>query len=171
MLGSAETSDSLLTELRQLLVDGFGDFPEEDWGHTTGGWRVVAFDGDEPVSHAAVVPRTIQVARRAFDAGYVEGVATRPGRQRAGLGSLVMSEATRLVQDRHDLGVLSTGLHDFYERFGWQRWQGAAFVRDGDRLVRTEDEDDAIMVLRCGPSRDIDLTGPISCDRRSGDDW
>ena len=45
------------------------------------------------------------------------------------------------------------------------------FVRRGSTTVRTPDDDDGIMVLRFGPSASIDLTAPISCDARSGDDW
>ena len=131
----------------------------------------MAFDGDALVSHAAVVPRTIRVGDDAFLAGYVEGVATRPDRQREGLGAAVMAEARDRAPSRFELGVLSTSSHDFYERLGWERWQGPTFVRTGEQLVRTEDEDDGIMVLRFGPSQEIDLTAPISCESRSGDDW
>lgn len=45
-----------------------------------------------------------------------------------------------------------------------------SFVRAGGRLIRTEDENDGIMVLRFGVSQDIDLTAPISSDWRPGDD-
>ena len=123
------------------------------------------------MSHAAVVPRTIRVDDCAFRAGYVEGVATRPDRQRQGLGSQVMTEAAGVLRREFDLGVLSTGRSEFYQSLGWERWQGPTFVRTGGQLVRTEDEDDGIMVLRFGPSQEVDLTAPISCDSRPGDDW
>jgi len=123
------------------------------------------------VSHAAVVHRTIRVADVAFLAGYVEGVVTRPDLQREGLGSLVMEQVTHLVARHYQLGVLSTALTAFYRRFGWEPWRGPSYVRDGDRLVRTADEDDGIMVLRCGPTLALGLDGSIICDRRSGDDW
>jgi hypothetical protein len=44
-------------------------------------------------------------------------------------------------------------------------------VRDGAETIRTEAEDDGVMVLRFGPSAPVDLTAPISCERRRGDDW
>jgi hypothetical protein len=59
----------------------------------------------------------------------------------------------------------------FYERLGWERWQGPTFVRRGEALVRTEEEDDGIMVLRPGPGVRIDLRASISCEARAGDDW
>ena len=167
-----EPAPPLVSELHQLLRDAFeGDFSDDDWAHTQGGCRVVAVDGEAPVSHAAVVPRTIRVGDRAFRAGYVEGVATRPARQRAGFGAAVMAEVTTVLRTRFELGVLSTSSHAFYQRLGWERWHGPTFVRTGEQLVRTEDEDDAIMVLRFGPSQETDLTAPISCDSRTGDDW
>lgn len=161
-----------LAEIRRLLDAGFdSDFSDDDWDHTQGGRHVVALAGDVVVAHAAVVPRTIRVADDPFQAGYVEGVVTSPDRQGEGIGSLVMEQVTRLVSGSFDLGVLSTALPDFYRRFGWEPWQGPTYVRDGDRLARTADEDDGIMVLRCGPSLGLGLDGPIACERRSGDDW
>jgi len=171
VLTAGETARRL-DEIRLLLHAGFvGDFSEEDWAHALGGWHVVALDDGDVVAHAAVVPRTIRVADEPFLAGYVEGVATLPDRQGEGLGSLVMEQVTRMVARQYQLGVLSTALTAFYRRFGWEPWGGPSYVRDGDRLVRTADEDDGIMVLRCGPTLALGLDGSIICDRRSGDDW
>jgi aminoglycoside 2'-N-acetyltransferase I len=162
----------LLTDIRQLVVDAFdGEFSDEDWAHTLGGLHVVASDADSVVSHAAVVPRTIWVGDEPFWTGYVEGVATRADRQREGVGSLVLAEVARVLRSTFELGVLSTGLQDFYERNGWERWHGPTFVRDGGDLVRTGDDDDGIMVLRFGRSESIDRSAPIACERRPGDDW
>ncbi len=162
----------VLSDVQRLLTHAFdGDFSDDDWQHTLGGWHVIGSDAGTVVSHAAVVPRQIEVGDASFAAGYVEGVATRPDRQRQGLGSIVMTEAAAVIRGEFAIGVLSTSSHDFYQGLGWQRWQGPTFVRTGGRLVRTEDEDDGIMVLRFGPSQDADLTAPISCDSRPGDDW
>jgi aminoglycoside 2'-N-acetyltransferase I len=168
-----ESVAPLVLDLRRLLDDAFaGDFSDDDWQHTLGGWHVIAFDdGDAAVSHAAVVARTIGVGDHTFRAGYVEGVATRPDRQRQGIGSQVMAEVATVLRTRFELGVLSTSSHDFYQSLGWERWQGPSFVRTGDELVRSEDEDDGIMALRFGPSQQADLTATISCDSRPGDDW
>jgi aminoglycoside 2'-N-acetyltransferase I len=75
------------------------------------------------------------------------------------------------VRESFELGGLSTAHHHFYERLGWERWQGPTYVRDGDDVIRTEEEDDGVMVLRFGPSATIDLTAPITCEARPGDDW
>jgi aminoglycoside 2'-N-acetyltransferase I len=161
-----------LTAIRRLLIRAFeGDFSEEDWEHTLGGWHVVVADGGIALTHAAVVPRVLEVADRAFHAGYVEGVATAPVRQRQGFGSLAMVEVSEVLRSQFEMGALSTGLHGFYARLGWERWQGPTFVRHGSEAIRTEEEDEGVMVLRFGPSKDIDLTAPISCEGRPGDDW
>lgn len=149
-----------------------GEFTDEDWGHALGGWHVVVTGGDgEVLAHAAVVPRVLVVGDRPWCTGYVEAVAIAPARQGEGLGSLVMVEATRVVRREHEMGGLSTGRHPFYERLGWERWQGPTFVRNGADVIRTEDEDDGVMVLRFGPSAEVDPTASISCGARPGDDW
>ncbi|HKH25226.1 MAG TPA: GNAT family N-acetyltransferase [Acidimicrobiales bacterium] len=169
---TAEASSDLLAEIRHLLDDAFGGhFTDDDWEHTRGGWHVVVVDGGVVVSHAAVVPRVIHVADRPLSTGDVEAVATAPGRQREGLGTLAMGELATVLRREFEMGALSTGLHEFYWRLGWERWRGPTFVRTGTETIRTPDEDDGVMVLRFGPSRDIDLAAPISCEARPGGDW
>jgi aminoglycoside 2'-N-acetyltransferase I len=167
-----------LAEIRALMLAAFtGGFTDDDWDHALGGWHVVARDDigntDEAavVAHAAVVERTLGVGERLVRTGYVEGVATAPGRHGGGLGSAVMQRINQLVRADYEFGALATGRHSFYERLGWERWRGPTLVRRGDDLVRTPDDDDAVMVLRFGPTADVDLTQPLSCDSRSGDVW
>lgn len=169
---TAAASDDLLREIRMLLDDAFGgEFSDEDWEHTLGGWHVIVSDGDAVMAHAAVVPRRLEVAGRAFRAGYVEGVATVPSRQGEGLGSRAMEELTRLLRGEFEFGALSTDRYTFYGRCGWERWQGPTFVRQGSEVIRTEDEDDGVMVLRFGPSSAVELKAPILCEARTGDNW
>jgi len=158
--------------VRGLLDRAFDEgFTGEDWEHALGGWHVIATEGGATVAHAAVVPRALVAAGRPMRTGYVEGVATAPSRMGEGLGSLVVSKITSLVRDEFELGALSTGRHHFYEHLGWERWRGPTFVRQGEELIRTEDDDDGIMVLRFGPSQNLDLTASLSCESRSGDAW
>lgn len=160
-----------LDEIRTLLLDAFeGEFSDEDWSHSVGGWHVIAAD-PHPVAHAAVVPRTVELGGRSVRAGYVEGVATAPARQKQGLGSLVMEWAGRLIRSEFEIGVLSTERHAFYERSGWERWQGPTYVRADGELVRTADEDDGIMILRSDATSAASLNGPLCCESRDGDDW
>ena len=148
-----------------------GEFSDEDWDHSLGGWHVVAEERGSVVAHASVVPRNIHVAGRSLETGYVEAVATLPARQQQGLGSAVMAAAGNIIQERFELGALSTGSHAFYSRLGWERWRGPTYVRNGVELIRTPDDDDGIMILRTPTTGEIDLSAPISCEARRGDDW
>ncbi len=169
---SEDLSPERLDEIRALLMAAFDDgFDDDDWNHTLGGWHVLAKDKALLLAHAAVVVRTLEVDGRAIRAGYVEGVATAPTRQGKGLGSLVLRRVGELLEAEFELGALSTGRHAFYERLGWERWRGPTFVRDGPNVERTADEDDGIMVLRYGTTSGLDLSLPISCETRPGDDW
>ncbi len=44
-------------------------------------------------------------------------------------------------------------------------------MRVDDDLVRTPEEDAGVLVLRFGPSTDLDLAAPIACESRPGDGW
>lgn len=112
--------------LRPLLDAAFRErFDDDDWEHGLGGVHVAVLDHDELVAHAAVVPRRIDAAGRTFaGAGYVENVATHPDRQARGAGSAAMAAIAEVLHERHELGVLSTSSHGFYERLGWERFRG-----------------------------------------------
>jgi aminoglycoside 2'-N-acetyltransferase I len=166
-----------LSEIRALLDAAFldhpdGEFTDDDWGHTIGGLHVVVLENDLVVAHASVVPRVIEVGGVPFRTGYVEGVATLPDRRGQGLGTLAMQSITQRIRAAEELGVLGTGAYRFYERLGWERWQGPSFVRHTDGSVgRTPGDDDGLMVLRAGPSAGIDLASSITCHDRPGDCW
>lgn len=167
-----ETLRPRLEEIRGLLDVAFdGEVTEEDWDHVLGGWHVTWTETGEIVGHAAIVPRTLEVGDETFDTGYVEVVAVRPDRQGNGIGTRVMAAANDLIRAEFQLGALSTGAHDFYARLGWQPWRGPTYVRTRSGLTRTPEEDGGIMVLRFGPSQDLEITTSIACNQRSGDDW
>lgn len=165
-------SEDLLSRLRRLLDASFGSsFSNDDWHHALGGWHAVVVRRSLLLSHAAVVARELHVGSVAVNAGYVEAVATDPQLHGHGLGTLAMLGADEVLRREFDMGALSTGAHAFYERLGWERWRGPTYVRRPDgHLVRTPDEDDGIMALRFGSMR-WDLSMPISCEPRPGDDW
>jgi aminoglycoside 2'-N-acetyltransferase I len=173
-----EAPADLLEAARWLCDEAFrddpdGPFGDDDWVHSLGGWHVVVVDDDGTLlGHAAVVARTLHVAGRPFRTGYVEGVATAPGRQGEGLGTMAMIEVNELLRGHFELGALGTGRWSFYERMGWERWQGPTFVRHpGGTDVRTEEDDEGVMVLRFGPSAAVDPRRPIACEAREGEDW
>lgn len=153
--------------------DPDGEFGDDDWEHALGGWHAVVVDDDRSVlTHASVVPRTLHVAGTPFATGYVEGVATRPGHEGEGHGSTAMIEIGQIIRRDFELGALGTGRFSFYERMGWERWQGPTLVRHPDgHEERTPDDDGYVLVLRFGPTAEVDRRRPIACEARSGDDW
>ena len=130
----ARTEDLTTSEIaaiRELLVAAFGTdedeaFTDDDWEHAVGGLHFVCELDGGIVAHASVVEREIHVDDRALRTGYVEAVATAPGRQGAGFGSLVMARGERL--------------HPRRVRAGWARHRAAGVLRaarlaDLDRAV------------------------------------
>ena len=171
---TAELSGAELAALRRLLFEAFGGrFDEHDWEHTLGGTHVLATDGDEVVAHGAVVPRWLVAGERALPTGYVEGVATREDRRGRGLATLVMAEAARVVEEVYELGALSdgTGIPGFYQRLGWETWQGPTWAAGPDGPVRTATEDGSVLVLRTPATGELDPALPLRCDWRAGDVW
>ena len=98
-------------------------------------------------------------------------MATWPEHQRLGYATTVMHEVGTHIDRTHELGALNTGVPGFYTPLGWSVWQGPTFVRTDAGLVRTPEEDGAVMVRRTPTSPPLDLTAPISCEWRAGDVW
>ncbi len=175
-LATADLAETEIAVIRALLDVAFGDdederFTDADWDHAVGGVHFVLDLDGEIVAHASVVDREIHVDGRPLRTGYVEAVATDPDRQGQGIGSVLLADVTAWIRERFELGVLGTGRHHFYERFGWQTWTGPSAVRTPDGLRRTPDDDGYILVLRTPTSPPFELTAPISCDWRPGDVW
>jgi aminoglycoside 2'-N-acetyltransferase I len=173
------TSDGLtpaeVATLRALFVAAFpepDDFSDDDWQHSLGGIHVLGEEAGRIVSHASVVPRTIEIGGVPKRVGYVEAVATWPNDQRRGFGTAVMREIAAIIESDYDLGMLGTGEHGFYERLRWVTWRGPSSVRLRDGSVRpTPDEDGYLMALATARSGELDLDLPIRCEWRPGDVW
>ena len=146
-------------------------FADDDWAHALGGQHFVLDVDGEIVSHASVVERALEIGGRPLRTGYVEAVATNPGAQGRGHGSVVMVAVTEHIRATFELGALGTGRHAFYERLGWETWRGPASVRTPEGERRTPDDEGYILVLRTPASPPFDLDERISCDWRPGDVW
>jgi aminoglycoside 2'-N-acetyltransferase I len=171
---TAELTDAELEALRRLLFEAFGGrFEEHDWEHTLGGVHVLAEEGGQVVAHGAVVARVLGTGGRELRTGYVEGVATRADRRGRGLATQVMREVGRVIEAGYELGALAdgTGIPGFYQRLGWEVWQGPTFAAGPAGPERTADDDGTVLVLRTPASGDLDPTGSITCDWRTGDVW
>ena len=146
-------------------------FSEQDLEHAFGGMHFLIEDDGKFLAHASVVPRALHVGERPLAARYVEAVATSPGHQGRGHATSLMTAVGDYLDERYELGALSTGIAGFYERFGWAVWRGPSFCRMDEGPVRTADDDGAVMVRLTPSSPALDLWAPISCEPRSGDVW
>jgi aminoglycoside 2'-N-acetyltransferase I len=171
---TAELSAVELEAVRRLLFAAFaGRFDAHDWEHTLGGLHVLATEDGQVVAHGAVVARVLTVGDREVATGYVEGVATRADRRGLGLATRVMREVGRVIEHDHQLGALSDGtrIPGFYQRLGWETWQGPTWAAGPRGPERTADDDGSILVLRTPATAELDLTAPLTCDWRPGDIW
>lgn len=175
VLASTELTDAEIGAIRSILFEAFGDgeeaFAEDDWTHALGGRHFVLDIADEIVAHASVVERELRIGDSPVRTGYVEAVATAPARQGLGLGSVVMEAVTAHVRASFDLGALGTGRHAFYQRLGWETWQGPAYVRTATGPVRTPEDEGYILVLRTPTSTPFSGREPLSCEVRIGESW
>ncbi len=172
-----ELSASDLAAIRTLMYVAFASedeeerFADSDWEHALGGVHVLAELNRAIVGHASVVERVLEVDGRPVRTGYVEAVATAPALQGHGIGTRVMRAANELIRETCELGALGTGEHGFYERLGWQVWQGPLFVRTPVGEERTPEEEGGILVLTTPSTGPLDLGARLSCDWREGDVW
>jgi aminoglycoside 2'-N-acetyltransferase I len=84
-----------------------------------------------------------------------------------------MREVGRVVEEGYELGALSdgSGIPGFYQRLGWEVWQGPTWVAAPGGPVRTAEEDGSVLVLRTPASGQLDPATSITCDWRAGDVW
>lgn len=172
---SNELTEREIAAVRAILWSAFGDgedaFAEDDWTHALGGRHFILEVDGHIVTHASVVERVLRIGDQATRTGYVEAVATAPGQDGRGFGSLVVEAVTAYVREGFELGCLGTGRIAFYQRLGWEPWRGRAFVLGPGGLVRTPEDEGYLLVLRTPTSPAFDGTEPLSCEMRAGEPW
>jgi aminoglycoside 2'-N-acetyltransferase I len=170
---SGELSAAELERLMDLFASCWPAerFSAEDVDHAVGGVHWVAEVDGLLVGHASVVERLLEADGRPMRTGYLEAVATLPSWRGRGIATRLLGVADEHIRAGFVLGALSTGAHGLYERLGWERWRGPTFVRTADGQVRTQDEDDGIMILRTPRTPRLTLTEALSCEWRAGDVW
>jgi len=173
---SAELAEPEERELKTLCelawVAKGSEFRPVAWQAARGGTHFLIAEAGAVVAHAAVVDRRLEWDGRTLRTGYVEAVATLPGRQGEGLGSAVMRAVTTFVDERYELGALDTATPGFYERLGWARWPGRTGVRGPDGVRLTPEEDGKVLVHLPGASLELREAGLLVCDGgRPGEPW
>jgi aminoglycoside 2'-N-acetyltransferase I len=164
--------DGVRDALRALWDRAFGDrFDDHDAEHAYGGVHVLGYLDGSVVTHASAVPRRIRLGSEWQTIGYVEAVATDPAHQGAGLGRATMLRLHEELAIRWPAAMLSTGqATGFYERLGWERWQGTSYTQTATGVV-PDGEHGGLIVLRVQPSAEPDLTQDVTCEDRPGDAW
>jgi aminoglycoside 2'-N-acetyltransferase I len=170
---SGELSAAELGQLMDLFAACWPaeGFSVDDLDHAVGGVHWVAEVDGLLVGHASVVERLLEVDGRPMRTGYLEAMATLPAWRGRGIATRLLEAADEHIRAGFELGALSTGAHGLYERLRWERWRGPTFVRTADGQVRTQDEDDGIMILRTPRTPRLTLTEALSCEWRAGDAW
>lgn len=168
---TADLDAAILRAARTLLYQVFDDMTEQDWEHCLGGTHALVWDDHQLVGHGSVVARQLWYGGHALRTGYVEGVAVRPDRQRQGIGGALMEALEQIVRAGYELGAL--GASDmgakFYQRRGWQLWQGPTYTVSPTGVRRTEDEDGCVHVLPVTVA--LNPEESLACDWRDGDVW
>lgn len=149
-----------LTELGQLLDSVFRvprgvtdqhmltDFPLLFQSDNLRNCRVIVEDG-RIVSHAGLWPRQLVMDGVTLRVGILVAVATHPDYRRRGqAAALVQSLQQTLHDDGFDLGILWTGVPDFYRKLGWQvvRPQGEFVELTSDNDVSSADCEELALV-------------------------
>lgn len=143
--------------------------PFEPWAEAAG--HVLGYLDGELVSHAMWVDRWLQPAGLPrLCTAYVEAVATLQPYQQRGFGTAVMQRLQAEIND-YDLGGLSENpdFRSWYQRLGWESWQGPLLIRSEQGLSPTPDEH--CMILRLPRTPLLDLAATLSAEWRTGELW
>jgi predicted N-acetyltransferase YhbS len=77
--------------------------------------------GGEVVSAVAVLPRPIYMGGAVLSMGGIAAVCTRESHRGNGYNTAVLRDALAYVEgEGHDISLLYTGIHGYYERLGWR---------------------------------------------------
>ena len=131
----------------------------------SGGLHVLAFQGEQLVSHAMVTTRWLQPeGHPVLKTAYIDAVATLPAHQGLGYGSALMRHLASRIDGEYDITCLETERVGFYEKLGWQLWRGPLAGRSEQSLIPTP-EQSGIMILRLAqtPALNLDSMLTIEC--------
>lgn len=102
-----------------------------------------------------------------LNAAYVEGVATREDHRKRGYGSAVMQRLQNEISGYH-LGALSPSRAEWYERLGWECWQGPLQILKDSQVLETPE---CVLVYRTPGSGQIDVNSSLTGEWRPFELW
>jgi len=80
-----------------------------------------------------------------------------------------MTQVPDRLSDDFELAALSPAETTLYLWLGWTFWRGSLFIRQGDSLLPTPDEQ--VMILPLPGTPPLNLDGAISAEWREGEVW
>jgi aminoglycoside 2'-N-acetyltransferase I len=82
-----------------------------------------------------------------------------------------MAAVEQVIAQAYEIGALGTTdeARGFYLARGWVAWRGPTSALTPDGVVRTAEEDGAVLVLPA--TAPLDLEAALICDWRDGSPW
>ncbi|MDE2420802.1 MAG: GNAT family N-acetyltransferase [Gammaproteobacteria bacterium] len=175
-------SQADLQSIQDLCTRAYGEDVWCDYEYLKAAYHVVGRDAGVIVSHALWVNRSLSVNCAApLMTAYVEYVATEPTLQGQGLASQLLRFLLNYIQNQeaihaeldfappYQLAALAPAESQFYERLGWELWQGDLYIRQQGDLIPTPDDD--VMIFRLTTTPEISTTDDLSAEWREGELW
>ncbi len=168
--------------IQDLCTRAYGEDVWCDYEYLNAAFHVVGRDEGVIVAHALWVNRSLSVnGCTPLMTAYVEYVATEPSFQGLGLASQLLRFLVDYIQKNdvvraelqqeqsYELAALAPEDSGFYERLGWELWQGDLYIRENGQLISTPDDD--VMIYRLTTTPTISVTDDLSAEWREGELW
>ncbi len=134
------------------------------------GVHLLGRDGPDLVSHVMWVDRRLEPGNLpSLNTAYIELVGTHPAHQHRGHATALMQRLATEIES-YDIGALSPSDPAFYERLGWESWQGPLLIQSPSGIEASPDEAAMILRLPATPSA-LDLTASLAVSWRPGEIW
>ncbi|MGZ4734935.1 MAG: GNAT family N-acetyltransferase [Acidimicrobiia bacterium] len=122
------------------------------------------------MSHAVVTTRWVQPeGQPVLKTAFVDAVSTLPMYQGLGYGGTVMRRLDTAIDD-YEIACLQTDRTGFYERLGWELWQGPLAGRSEQGLIPTPQQR-GVMVLRLAHTPPLDLATQLTIECQPDRIW
>lgn len=167
-----DLDEAMRAHIINLCIDAHG---EPGFSHLfemvpAGGLHVFATINDQVIGHAMVTTRWAQPEGYSeLRTAYIDAVSTSPAHQRQGIGSLVMMELVKRLND-FQIACLETDKPAFYERLGWRIWRGPKAGRSEHGLIMTPSDQIVMVHTLAGPPV-LNLEGLLTIECQSNRIW